>query len=139
LFLVFELRGHLVRQPFLRLLHLPSHQHLRDFLQLRGQHPALAAMLQMRRGVKSLLGGKLAVEVGHQLFGFDTVIQFAHSEIPSSPMRSLLATALLSLSCFLFSPAMASGCRRSFSAMRARNNRDRTVFTGTRSSCAISL
>jgi hypothetical protein len=52
---------------------------------------------------------------------------------PSPSLRRADASIAIPEPCVLF-----SGSSQIFNARRARNNLDRTVFTGIRSNCAIS-
>src|SRR5271154_6001643 len=116
-------------------LNFPSLQILRNTSQLGNQSLALRTYAQMSRGSRSPIGREFAVQVGHQFFRFDRMHDLVHMASPSARVSSTLPTSSLTPA---ESAIFRSGSRCPFSAIRDRNSRERTVFTGNFINSAIS-
>src|ERR1019366_7930139 len=99
-------------------LNIPGKHLRRNGEQVNLQLAAFGAFCEMGGDASGGIGGEFAIEVGHQLFAFHGMRFSRHNDT--------------------FFISLRSGTNKSFNSMRARKRRDRTVFTGIRSSSAIS-
>src|SRR5262249_2685446 len=145
-FALFQGAGNFFCKFHLRFFNLPTQKHLRDLLKLHGELPAISATLEMRSSFGSAGGREFAVEIRHELFWFNGMLAggryHGHASLSAGFVLAsfsgrMVTTALRVFICDL-ALASASGRRLSLSARRARNRRERTVFTGIRNSWAIS-
>ena len=113
----------------------PSIQILRNTSQLSNQSLTLNALTQVNRSNGCPISREFTIQVGHHFFLFNRMHDLVHMASPSARLSfTLSATPLVAVA----SALLRSGSRCSFSAIRDRNSRERTVFTGSFINSAIS-
>src|ERR1017187_2904895 len=103
-------------------------QRLRDASQFGNHVLAFRALAQVSGSRGCAISGEFAIQVGHEFFGLNRVHDLVHMASPSARVSFTLSTASLASPASLI---LSTGSRCPLNAIRDRNSRERTVFTGS--------